>query len=1121
MKSHDYDPQRIEEYLADVLNYYKTSKDPSFSKWPKENINWAPFTLNENKFYPIVEQWFSEKGINILRHNGKKRYLSTFILAAEFPPTLGFQEHIKKMVQRRGWHSLYKNPEFHLKDYIDSVNTENLTVAEKQFLKKDSDGDGFTAFLELIKILSTIRFLLGKFKTLDEICVKVASEHEYDIDLIQRIVTTYKSVLIPEQADGTQLPSPKFEYHLQKIPGGVSLLIVHNLNLPVQIPLPSSINLNRFSLASMTVLSSGETLPILQTMDAVSLETDDSRITADFGLSRTTFPLRKRNLGLKDVNFYLTARNKYNELTTINLGGIKRHDDFLVFDESGREVINSHHSFKMGQPLSFVPLSVEIGEAFQKSGYFICEPYVDMPVFTLSGEPEEVVIGDITLRFCEIPFAIETREQSPWELAFKEKGSVAAYFFSSNFSYTLKGIFDGTPLPTIELVRIIRINGKKELLPISHVFNDGIITSKNPIPEPGLYRLTVKFNSKSIQRKYVHLLPIRSVRLIHEKRLQLRLYKKPQEFILQDEHICSSESLDDKIELEFDDYGTYQIEALYTYLTNASPGADGKIRTLVKFTFLSQQEVVGHFSRIITGTSVKGLSLKKDLLPGSYFEFRRSALRESAASYVVVAYMEGNFGKGIFPKVKRYAVRGEDTYNLSDIERFVSKHAYSRLLLVVLYKDEELFRAEFNDDLGDIVALDQEWNRGYYHRLAIVPICTPELKYVDNLELIPAKSIVYGAVENSDGTTQIVTHGHYYDIGPREGSYPLQQLLYMLGDDVHVTQEEKLTSLISVLSDPKQAYEFVRWFTKASRWDYPHDIIPFVRLIQDFPIIAVWADIARIPEDPNTPIPKILKEAQFLLATDEYSIPNVRNLMAYPMFLPERVSLKDFRLLEEKGLMIGLDTDLSKVSFFYMQQFSGGGKPVLSWISLFWLKHIASRCNQTNTVKEFWNRFRKVLSPLIDNLYEDNQETIATYQNDRMRPQDIWALFSQEQLHYVNPVQSNIPTLPSFFEVVTKDSFSSGLSILFSSSPLIMAKPYLEGFQESSKWKCIIFLSLYAVCWQIEKTPILERLNDLYHLSESEYAYLIQWIGTNTETSYIYDAYYEYWMQLFWEEDDV
>jgi hypothetical protein len=84
-----------------------------------------------------------------------------------------------------------------------------------------------------------------------------------------------------------------------------------------------------------------------------------------------------------------------------------------------------------------------------------------------------------------------------------------------------------------------------------------------------------------------------------------------------------------------------------------------------------------------------------------------------------------------------------------------------------------------------------------------------------------------------------------------------------------------------------------------------------------------------------------------------------------------------------------------------------------------------------------------------------------------------------------------------------------------------MAKPYLEGFQESSKWKCIIFLSLYAVCWQIEKTPILERLNDLYHLSESEYAYLIQWIGTNTETSYIYDAYYEYWMQLFWEEDDV
>ena len=189
MKSHDYNPLRIQEYLEDVLNYYKTSDSPSFSKWPTEIISWTPFPLNEKKFYSIVERWFSDKGIRILRHNGKRRYLSTFILAAEFPPTLGFQEHIQKLVQRNGWHALYKNAEFCLKDYISSVNTEYLTVAEKQFLKKDSDEDGATAFLELIKILSTIRFLLGKFETLDEICVKVASEQEYDIDLLQRIIT--------------------------------------------------------------------------------------------------------------------------------------------------------------------------------------------------------------------------------------------------------------------------------------------------------------------------------------------------------------------------------------------------------------------------------------------------------------------------------------------------------------------------------------------------------------------------------------------------------------------------------------------------------------------------------------------------------------------------------------------------------------------------------------------------------------------------------------------------------------------------------------------------------------------------------------------------------------------
>lgn len=1121
MKSHNYNPQRILDYLADVLIYYKTSKSPSFSKWPMEEINWVRFALSERKFYSIVEKWFSDRGINILCNNGRRRFLSTFILAAEFPPTLGFQEHIRKMVHKRGWHSLYKNPEYYLKQYIESVNMEYLTVAEKQFLNKDTDGDGFIAFLELIKILSNIRFLLGKFKTMEEICVKFASEQEYDIDLIQRIVTTYKSVLIPVQVDGTHLPFPKFEYKLQKNPEGVSLQIWHNLNLPVQIPLPSSIYLNRYSLASMTVISSGETLPFLQTADAVSLETDDSRINADFGLSSNSFPIWKRNLELKCIRFYLTTRNRYNELTTINLGGIQRHEDFLVFDESGKEVINSHRSFKMGQQLLFVPLSTQIGEAFETSSHFIREPYVDMPVFTLAGEPKEVIIKGIKLTFCDIPFSIEAREQSPWELAFTEKGGACTYFFSSAFTFNLKGSLDGTPLPTIELVQVIRINGIKEELSIPYIFKDRDITFRDPITKPGLYRLTIQFNSNSKQRKYVHFLPVRSVRLLHEKGLQLRLYRPPIDLIFQDEHVCSSKIIGDKVELEFDDYGPYQIDAQYTYLTNKTYNSERRIRTKIKFTFHAQQEVVGHFSEIITGTNRRGLSIKKNLLPGSFFEFRKSALRESVASYVIVAYLEGDISKYIFPEVKRYVVSGEDSYTLSDVERYVCKHAFSRLLLLVLHKDEVLFRAEFNDDLSDIISLEREWKLGYYNKLVVVPINTLEPIHVDSLESITEQSIVYGAIEDSDGTTQIVTHGHYYDIGHSEGSFPLQQLLYMLGDDVHATQEEKLTSLTSVLSDPKQAYEFVRWFTKASRWDYPHDIIPFVRLIQDFPIIAVWADIARIPENQNTPIPEIQKEAQFLLATDEYSIPNVRNLMAYPMFLPERVSLEDFRLLEGLELMIGVDNDPKNASLFYMTPFSEGGKPVLSWVSLFWLRYIAARCNHATTVKEYWNQFGKEIASRIKQIYEDNQRNIPIYQKDRQRPQDIGAMFNKEQVHYVNPVQSSIPTLPSFFEVVTTDTFSIGLSILFSRPPLIKAEPYLDGFQESSKWKCIIFLSLFAVCWQIEKIPILERLNDLYHLNELEYSYLIQWVSTNTEISYIYDAYYEYWMQLFWEENDV
>lgn len=1118
MKRHNYDPDFIQDYLEDVLKYFKTAKSPSFSRWPTEEIGWAQFTRDENRFYPTVENWFNNRGINILLYNNTHRYLSTFILAAEFPPALGFQDHVIRLVHRNGWLSLYRNPEYYLEDYIDSLSLAYLTVAELQFLKKDSDG--FYAFLELIKILSTIRFLLGKYDTLDEICVKIATEQEFDIDLIQHISKSYKSILIPDKIDDISLPSPKFEYSIQKDGEDMSLKIKHNLNQPVQISLPSSIDLNRFSLASVTVISMGQTLPLFTTSEAVSLEVDDSNIIADFGLSSQYFPLKKRNRGLKDIVFYLTAKNKFNEFTTINLGGIQRDEDFLVFNEKGKEIINAQRSFKMGQKLYFVPLSLEIGRAFQSSSHFEQHPCITLPIFTLKGEPEEITIYGITLNFCDIPFAIEMREQTPWELVFREREKVRAYFFSSNISFYLKYDLENAPTPNIKLTRVVRYNGIKKEISIQHVHNDKTITSKYPISSPGLYKLTVCFNKKSIRKQYVRLLPVRSVQLLDEKRLSLRLFKPPREFNLPKEQNCTFSINGDKVKLAFDNYGKYQIDALYKYQTVGLSGNKAIAETSIKLNFNAQQEVVGHFSDIVTSTSTQKLSLKKDFLPGSYLEFRRSILRQSAESYVVVAYMEGDLTKGVFPKQKRYPVRGEDTYPLSDIQQFVTKHAYSRLLLMVRYKEEDLFRAEFSDNLIDIISLSEEWKRGFFHKLLVVPISTMEKLNITDAQNIPENSVVYGAIENDTGTIEITTHGKYYSGNSYKESSPLEQMLAIVTDDF-ITTAEKLEYVEKIFKSPSLAYEFVEWFNKASQWDYPYDIIPLIRLIQEFPLIAVWADIARIPDNTNIPIPLIEKKAQFSFSIDNYIIPNVRNLMAYPMFLPELITLNDFKILEMMNLMIGIEVGLKEASLFYMQPFSERGKPVLSWISLFWLRYITAQQNQSSQIKEYWDTFGKSLSKRIQNIYTNHQASIPKYKNDKLNNQSIWDLFYNEQIHYINPIISAIPTLSGFFKKLDENIFTMVLTDLVTCYPLFYAEPYIKGFKESSKWKCIIFLSLYAVCLQIERTIILERLEKIYHLNKVEYTYLIEWIGSNTETSYIYNSYYEYWMLLFWEENNV
>ncbi len=158
-------------YLEDVLDYYKTAENATLSEWPAIEKGYEPFQKNES-FYRHAMSWFINRNINVIKHNKKNRYLSTFILAAEFPPTLGYGRLIEELVKQCGWLSLYRSPKDNLIDFIESIDINAYSVVQRQSLNIDSEG--YYALLNLIEILSSIRYSLDSPENLDSVCAVVS-----------------------------------------------------------------------------------------------------------------------------------------------------------------------------------------------------------------------------------------------------------------------------------------------------------------------------------------------------------------------------------------------------------------------------------------------------------------------------------------------------------------------------------------------------------------------------------------------------------------------------------------------------------------------------------------------------------------------------------------------------------------------------------------------------------------------------------------------------------------------------------------------------------------------------------------------------------------------------------
>lgn len=1095
-----------------MLNHYKDSDNASLAEWPTHVIGYNPLTLN-NKFYSICKKWFSDQNIRIIEHNGRKRYLSTFILAAEFPPKLGFARIIKDLVIKYGWLALYQRPVKILEEFSREVSLEGYTVVQRKALEPDSDG--LTALLNLVRILATIRYYLDSPDQLEKICSVVARKNDWDLDLVHRVALSYKEQLIPSQGVKEKEPLAKFSYHLTRDERGWSLSVKHNLNKPTSVLQPSSFELSQLSSGSLLVQSDSTHINLPFEQQVVKLETSDEYIKIETSLTENSIQVELRDLGLKNIQFLVSVQDKKSIVQHLHLGEISRTEDFLVFNEQGTEIINSSRLYKKEQKIRLIPLSKQIWEAMDNCSE-LCqlENTGTLPIYEVIGTPSEVSFADIVLEFVSVPFSIEFRKQDPWEQTFNQRGKKHNYFFNSRMKIYLQGDFPEGLSPSLELNRLVKQGGEVKKIPINCSYSDGIISPNPKFDLPGKYELTVQFIGDHSQTTSFVLLPIRSMALIRDKTVRIKFRYSIEDFDLITPEAAEVTIGQSKQEIDITclEYGLHEIYAQYMYTDNSS----NRIKSRIRFRFKAEQEVIGHFSRVIEPGESSILTIEEDLMLSSSLRFNRTSLRGDDSNYRITVYLEDGDGhQRLFPEKRTMQTEGSRPYSLDGIVKYIHKYQYSRVLLVVDIGGIELFRASFSDEKRAINDLVRDWERGSFSSLEVLPLDTLKPKTIYSLKELPTNCLVYGMVEMENGKDKFATYGYYHHPSPLVTNDIVSTFLSACNESVEYNEETYLM-LQQILNDPKDSYALMEWLSSAHRWHYPYDIHIYAKILETFPLIVAWAELARNPEDRNTFFALLSKEAKFLNSTGDFFFPEIKKMHEHPRFSPELITVGDISQLAAMNLL-PIESNPIKLFYFCTLPYTSGTKPVLSWLTLFWLY---GHCSRLNIMEEFYSWFEKAENNLllVTGLAKEYVDNLPVFNKDRNNQQNFYELLASECKYYSKPLLNQIEGLDSFINKLDTQPFTFGLTNLLKREPLIKATPLLEGFQESTKWKAIIFLSLTAVCTQLERQPFLDKLHQLMQINQKTYIYLLKWVNNREETAYIYNAYYEYWMTLFWED---
>ncbi|NCB70855.1 MAG: hypothetical protein EOM45_03580 [Clostridia bacterium] len=1115
--------QLVYAYLDDVLTYYKTAEEASLGEWPTQQIGWQDIPLGD-PFYKIVIKWFQERNVEVIMNQRGHRYLSTFILAAEFPPTLGYGQLVQELVNKKNWFSLYFSAETTLQAFINSINLNAYTIAQQQSLTSGSPG--YDAFLQLIQILSSIRYYLDNYDNLDSICTQVADLKGWDLDLVLRIAHAYKGILIPPQRENNQAtyPSPKFTYQLIQDGLDWRLVLKHNLN-KVSIPLPSAINLPKFSSGTLSFLSDRDNIVLDDSERLVEVEVQEGFLVLKCSSMAEFIPIKTRNTSLQKIQFIVTVKDLDAKPHQLYLGQVKRNKPFLIFGQNGTELYSSTYIYKMGEILRIVPLSNTIGQFLLKSSDFTQEEFTsNLPVFKSNNtQVSSIVIGKTCLQFRRIPFSFRLREQTAWEATFKKFLGTISYFFSPMLEIYLEGDFPKDVTPNLSLIKFNKRNGEIIVTDtINPSYSKGKITPVRPLKSPGQYKLTVKFPEDEPCSMTFNLLPIKSARLLGNKHIQLKLFSPPKEIKIQSNDQCKTLVKGELLDIEWAEYGIHEFQATFKYRNaeNQEP------TTTINFNFEAIEEIVGHFKTTVTSKgNQEPLLIEEDLIANSYLEFQRTSLRDSTKPYKISAYMEySSTALRIFPESQVMYTDGSRKYALSLLVNYVKRNQFSRLLLIVEYEGTELYRAEFRSKRRPILDLEKEWNHGAFSSLAALPLDSLELQEGLDFDSLPPNSLVYGMVANQSEKHELNTFPTF--IAGKQPTSGLTDIFLAKCNEYMIPDEEMTEHLKQILQSPEESFKLFRWLSKAWKWSYPNDIKIFAKILDTFPILVAWAELARNPANREESFALISLEAKIMKADNKYYLPDFASISNHPRFSPELITLNDLEELDRINLL-AKDGHPAELFWIYCKPFISGGKPVLSWLTLFWLRKEFVKQNRAEVFSDYYQRFRESTIPIAATITKESFTFTPpdygppSYQADQFTEQDFEELLNKEQVHYDNPPLSRIPKLKTFLDVMKEPGFSIGLAALFRQPPLLYAEPNLKGFESSTKWKCIIFLSLTAVCTQLNKQPWLETLERLHRFNHKTYIYLLKWVSSHEETARIYNCYYEYWMERFWEEENV